>query len=264
MSDDPFIEVPGFPPLPILHEDPRCLAIDKPPGLPCTAAEAAPGQPHLEGLLEQAIAARPPWAQARGLSTLRVVRSLDPDIGGVLLLARTPGSRLALAGALEERRTLAEYIAVIGGKPPKRRWTCCLKIRPDPEHPGRVLTHTRQGQFAETDFEVAAHGEGMALLVARPHTHRIHQIRAHLAAVGLPILGDTLYGFGRQTVVRQQGRIPKPASPPTRTRTPPLALRAVRLAFACPFHREPLDLRTPFDEFLADYGFGVLEQPVED
>ena len=249
------IELPGLPPLAILHEDSRCLAVDKPPGVACTAADAAPGGPNLESLFESAIAANAPWATEREIRSLRLVRPLDPEIGGLLLLTRAPGSRLAFARAVEERRSIAQFLAVIGGKPPKRRWTSCLKIRPDPDAPDRVLTHTRQGQYAETDFEVIGHGEGMALVLARPRTARRHQIRAHLAASGVPILGDTDYGFGRRAPIKQHGALPRTESPGLRGHAVPLALRAVRLAFECPFRREPLDMSAPVDEFLADYGF---------
>lgn len=249
------IDLPGLPSLPILYEDSRCLAIDKPPGLACSAADAAPGESNLESLFETAIAAQAPWASEREIRSLRMVRPLEPEIGGILLVTRAPGSRLAFARAVEERRAIAQFLAVIGGKPPKRRWTSCLKIRPDPDTPGRVLTHTRQGQFAETDFEVIGHGEGMALVLARPRTARQHQVRAHLAASGVPILGDTLYGFGRRAPVKQHGALPKAEAPVQRSHAVPLALRAVRLAFECPFRREPLDLSAPVDAFLAEYGF---------
>ena len=251
------IPLPGFAPATILHEDSRFLAIDKPAGLPCAAPDAAPDAPSLERLLESAVAAHAPWAEERGIRSLRIVRPLDSEVGGVLLLARAPGSRLTFAHAIEERRARSEFLVVVGGKPPKRRWTSCLKLRPDPDHPDRMLTHTRLGQFAETDFEVLGHGDGMALLLARPFTHRPHQIRAHLAATALPILGDTLYGFGRRAPVKQPGILPR-SEPATQRSSPlPLALRAARLAFECPFTREPVDIQAPLDAFLADYGFEV-------
>jgi len=264
MSPSPFIDLHGLPPLPILHEDSRCLAIDKPPGIACTSGDAAPGEPNLEHLFETAIAGQASWATEREIRSLRLVRPLEPEIGGLLLLTRAPGSRLAFARAVEERRAIAQFLAVVGGKPPKRRWTCCLKIRPDPEVPHRVLTHTRQGQFAETDFEIIGHGEGMALVLARPRTARTHQIRAHLAASGVPILGDTLYGFGRRAPIKQHGALPRTESPGTRAHAVPMALRAVRLAFQCPFRREPLDLSAPVEDFLAEYGFHLANEAEDD
>lgn len=263
MSSLSAIPLPGFPPVAILHEDPRCLAVDKPAGLPCAASESAPDAPSLERLLESAVAARAPWADERGIRTLRIVRPLDPEVGGVLLLARAPGSRLTFAHAIDERRARTEFLIVVGGKPPRRRWTSCLKLRPDPDHPDRVLTHTRLGQYAETDFEVVGHGDGMALLLARPFTHRPHQIRAHLAAAGLPILGDTLYGFGRRAPVKQPGILPRSESATDRSRPLPLALRSARLAFECPFTREPVDIQAPLDAFLADYGFAVASEDLD-
>lgn len=265
MSAPSVLTFPGLDPVAILHEDPRCLAIDKPAGLPCAAAEAPPGAVSLEHLLDSAVAEHAAWTEERGIRTpLRIVRSLDAEIGGVLLLARAPGSRLAFANAIDGRRARTEFLVVVGGKPPKRRWTSCLKLRPDPDHPDRVLTHTRLGQFAETDFEVLGHGDGMALLLARALTQRRHQIRAHLAAASLPVLGDTLYGFGRKAPVKQAGILPRVDAPAGRSRPVPLALRAARLAFECPFTREPVDIQAPIGDFLADYGFEVDAEEAED
>lgn len=249
------IDLPGFPTFQILHEDAHYLAIDKPAGALCTLLGSKTQAAPLDAALELSLVRGDAWTQGRDLKVLRLAHVLEPEIGGVLLFSRSAGSRLALSRTLEERRTRHEYLAVVGGKPPRKRWTCCLKIRPDPAQPARVLTHATQGLFAETDFEVIGHGDGMALVLARIHTHRQHQIRAHLAASGLPILGDTTYGFGRRISRKQAGALPKVDAPSTRGQRLELALRAVRLAFQCPVTREPIDIQAPVNAFLAGYGF---------
>ncbi len=249
------IDLPQFPPIRILHDDPNYLAIDKPAGALCTLLGSDSRSPALDAALELSVVRGDPWAKERELKVLRLAQVLERETSGVLLFSRSAGSRLALTRALEERRTLREFLAVVGGKPPRRRWTCCLKIRPDPAQPDRVVTHATQGLFAETIFEVIGHGDGMALVLARIRTDRQHQIRAHLAASGVPILGDTLYGFGRRAARKSTGAPPRTGAPPTRSRSPELALRAVRLTFLCPITREPVDIQAPISEFLADYGF---------
>ena len=258
------IDLPGFPPIPILHEDAHYLAVDKPAGTLCTRLGSTTQAPPLDAALELSVVRGDAWSQGRNLKVLRLAHVLEPEISGVLLFSRSAGSRLALTQVLEDRPAVHEFLAVVGGKPPRKRWTCCLKIRPDPAHPGRVLTHTTQGLFAETLFEVIGHGDGMALVLARIRTHRPHQIRAHLAASGVPILGDTLYGFGRRSPRKQPGALPKVDAPVTRRKLPELALRAVRLAFQCPVTHEPIDIQAPVNEFLADYGFDVGEPDMDD
>lgn len=250
------IELPGAPPIAILHEDPSCLAIDKPPGWACAPSGGNRPGPDLERALRAALDAGAPWAQSRNLRFLKPVPALDAETSGVLLLAKTPAAFTAYVRLLEDRRTPKEYLAVTGGKPPRRAWTCCLKVRPDPEHPDRVLVHVTRGQHAETEFEVLGHGDGLVLLVARPRTARPHQIRAHLAAAGLPIVGDTLYGFGREITGRSR-RAHELAEGRARraSRTEPLALRAVRLAFPCPFTEQPVEIEAEAGEFLERYGF---------
>ncbi|MGE3312548.1 MAG: pseudouridine synthase [Limisphaerales bacterium] len=254
------IDLPRFPPIRILHDDPNYLAIDKPAGALCTLAGSNSTSPALDAALELSVVRGDSWAKERGLKILRLAQVLEPATSGILLFSRSVGNRLDLARVLEDRRTLREFLAVVGGKPPRRRWTCCLKIRPDPARPDRVLTHPSQGLFAETVFEVIGHGDGMALVLARIRTDRQHQIRAHLAASGVPILGDTLYGFGRSASRGQPGALPAADSRPTRGHPSELALRAVRLAFVCPITREPVDIQAPISEFLATYGFDAADE----
>lgn len=258
------IELPGVPPIGILHEDPGCLVIDKPAGWTCAPTVRDRTELDLQRALQAGMAAGAPWARARNLRFLRFVHPIEAETSGVVLFAKSPEGVGPYSRTLEDRRTLKEHLAVTGGKPPHRAWTCCLKVRPDPDHADRVLTHATRGQHAETEFEVLGHGEGLVLLIARPRTSRTHQIRVHLASAGLPVVGDTLYGFGRRI------------APPTRRahllaegrgagsrRPESLALRAVRLAFPCPFTGQPVEITAPVDEFLERFGFALEDEEPE-
>lgn len=255
MPTSPSIELPGLPSLPILHEDTLCFAIDKPAGWHVPLRPPFPPDQNLRRALEKSVEAKAPWAEERHLQYIAPVSTVEYDVSGIVVFIRDARDIGPFGTALSQRPTIREFLVVIGGKPKRRRWTCCLKIRPDPADPTRVLTHTQQGQSAETDFEVVGHGDGMALVIARPWTDRPHQIRAHLAAHELPIVGDTIYGFGRRAPVKQHGVLPRLRKEIRRETAPPLALRAIRLAFETPVSRVPVEILAPFDEFLAHFGF---------
>src|SRR6185503_1670496 len=122
----------------------------------------------------------------------------------------------------------------VHGSPPANGGRVDLAIARDPEDPKRRIAGAADGRPAITSWQLAAEGRhdgrAFALLRCRPETGRTHQIRVHLAAIGLPIVGDPLYGDGgalhAPLIARQ-------------------ALHAARLALTHPVTREPLVLEAP-------------------
>jgi 23S rRNA-/tRNA-specific pseudouridylate synthase len=297
------LDLPGLGSVAVLHVDDSVLALDKPadcpvrPAVPTAnrppAASEDPSAPlsaidapgtvdtasptpsadtpapvpteDLETALNLALAAEAAEAGIGQARRLQALHHLDSEATGILLFSRSDSAALAFRRLLDKRAVLFQHLAVVGGKPKHRSWTCCLKIQPDPRFPGRVLTDTQVGRFAETDFEVLAHGDGMALILASTGTDRLHQIRVHLAAAGLPILGDQLYGFGRD--LPRSGRrdhiiartAPRKTGPDAGTATHrsriPLALRTIRIGYRDPATRTPIEINAAFDDFLAPFGF---------
>lgn len=190
----------------VLFQDADVVAVDKPAGL-AMHATADPRRPHLV-----AIVARQLGVPA---SALGVHQRLDAGTSGVVLLARSPAANRGLARAFEGRAVEKVYLALVdASRRPDlavgARWT---------ERAALAATGTgRQGRrqgattprsaidtsgssgdgteprSAETVFVVLARRHDRALVEARPRTGRQHQIRAHLSAVHLPIVGDTRYG----------------------------------------------------------------------
>lgn len=219
--------------IPILHEDRSVLAIDKPPHWMLVPFTWQRTNRNLQAALTSSIAARDFWARCRNVKFLRYIHRLDADTTGVLLFGKSPGAVRTLGELFESRQMEKRYLAVVVGTPPQPEWTCNAPIGPDPNMIGRMMLGS--GKDAETRFRVVASRLGRTLVEAFPLTGRTHQIRLHLKAAGLPILGDELYG--------------------KRTRDL-LALRAVELAYADPFTRKPVRIQAPTDKFLSDYGFG--------
>jgi len=224
--------------VPILYEDPAVMAIDKPAGWLIAPEDWTHTRRNLQLELRSSIAAGDHWARSRQIRFLRFIHRLDADTSGVLLLARSPGALRAYSRLFQERRITKRYLAIVRGRPSASAWTCLLRLSDDPRQPGRVRVDPRHGQQAETRFRVLATSADRVLVEAQPITGRTHQIRVHLAAARLPVLGDSLYG-------------PPDLQPADRDRG--LALRAIELQFMDPFRHRPVTIAAPSDPFLKSW-----------
>ncbi len=228
--------------LPILYEDRAVLAIDKPVGWMLVPFNWQRTRWNLQAAIESSIRSGAFWATSRQLGFLRHVHRLDAETSGVLLFGKSRGAVETLGDLFESRAMEKTYLAVVSGVPKRAAWDCHLKLGPDPKVIGRVRVDARLGKEAATSFRLLASRRDslfgdISLVEARPVTGRTHQIRVHLAATGHPVAGDPLYGL------------------PATQGNQPMGLRAVRLAYRCPFTRRTVDIRAPTEEFLREYGF---------
>ncbi|OGR86869.1 MAG: hypothetical protein A3J74_08115, partial [Elusimicrobia bacterium RIFCSPHIGHO2_02_FULL_57_9] len=185
----------------VLHEDKQLLVLAKPAGLLMhplgnswlESAEAAlrEPQPNLAGLLQRV---RPELLKG-GISRCGIVHRLDRQTSGVLLIAKTASAQQALMDDFKFRRMRKLYRAIVRGVPADKSPRVDAPIGRKPGH--RRVIVTPFGKPAETAFKVVATGKNAALVEARPVTGRTHQIRAHLALLGHPVMGDV--EFDRKT-----------------------------------------------------------------
>ena len=173
-----------------LFRDDVLLAVDKPPGLPIHAT-ADPSRPSLVDHIERHL-------RATGAgSYVAVHQRLDRDTSGVVLFAIDRRANEGLARAFEGRAVEKTYVALTERPPtlPPRRLRISVPLAAPVAGGRRRVTIGGPGaKAAETDVAVRETLPGALLVEARPLTGRKHQLRAHLAHAGMPILGDPVYG----------------------------------------------------------------------
>jgi tRNA pseudouridine32 synthase/23S rRNA pseudouridine746 synthase len=174
----------------VLHESPGLLVADKPSGMPFSESRRG-GESVLDRLGER-------W------QGLRAVHRLDKETSGVVVAALGRASEAALLAALQAGQARVEYLAVVRGALPAASGRCDVplgkarrsdvRLQPDPGH----------GDPCATAWRVQEELRGFTVLAVQPEgAGRSHQVRAHLAAEGYPVLCDRLYGEDDRLMLSQ-------------------------------------------------------------
>ncbi len=171
-----------------------------------------------------------------------LVHRLDRLTTGVMVFALQHDASRGLARAWPSAAVTKRYLAVVVGTPPRPVMDITAPIARDPHADNRFRVH-RSGRAARTELSLLATAGGLSLLEVRPHTGRTHQVRVHLAHLGLPVAGDARYGGA--------WGVPRPF------------LHAWQMTLPHPRDGAPLRLRAPLPEdmaaFLAAEGFAWNE-----
>jgi 23S rRNA pseudouridine1911/1915/1917 synthase len=205
--------------LAVAYEDEYLLVIDKPAGL---VVHPAPG--HETGTLVHGLVG----VSGGGEEERRgIVHRLDRDTSGLLVVAKTEQAYARLQSLVRKRALEREYLALVRGRPRSLRGRIEAPIGRDRSDPLRRSLDTDSPRDAVTHFDVLELLPEHAFLHIRLETGRTHQVRVHLAAIELPLSGDSLYGVkGDLSLMRQ-------------------FLHAARLAFPHPMGGERVDCQSP-------------------
>jgi 23S rRNA pseudouridine1911/1915/1917 synthase len=227
--------IPEAIPLDVVYEDDDLAVINKAAGMMVHAGAGAIEAQGNRGTLVNALLSR--FGTLSGVGgELRpgIVHRLDKNTSGLIVVAKNDSAHRNLAAEFSSRRVRKTYRALVQGWVSKDRGTVSAAISRDVVRRTRMTTRRTHGRAAITHFAVERRLDSrfgkFTLLRLKIETGRTHQIRVHMASLGHPVVGDTLYGARRELVSKTEDRISLGRN----------FLHAAELEFTHPRTREPL------------------------
>ncbi|WP_299360583.1 pseudouridine synthase [uncultured Paracoccus sp.] len=179
-----FVYRPTDEPPRLIHDDDQILVVEKPAGLLSVPGR---GPDRADCLIARL---------GRAFPTVLLVHRLDLDTSGIMVFALTPHAQRHLGRQFEQRQVKKTYIARVSGRLVPATGAVDLPLIVDwPNRPRQKVDH-ETGRPARTEWRVVRAGDAETRVRLTPVTGRSHQLRVHMASLGHPILGDTLYASG--------------------------------------------------------------------
>ena len=227
-------------PLDIVYEDDDLAVVNKPAGMMAHAGAGASDDARNRGTLVNALLHH--FKNLSGVSgELRpgIVHRLDRQTSGLMIVAKNDTAHRKLAAQFSWRAVKKKYIALVQGWPKTERGKIEAAIGRDRVRRVRMSTRSRAGRAAVSHYGVKERLETpwgkFALVEVQIETGRTHQIRVHMASLGHPVVGDTLYGAARELNLRPGKQSATPPAPLGRN-----FLHAAKIEFAHPRSGKPM------------------------
>lgn len=182
-------------PLDILYEDEHLLVVNKPKGM-----VVHPAAGHYSGTLVNALMAHcgDSLSGINGVLRPGIVHRIDMDTSGLLIVAKSDAAHHGLADQIKEHSFTRIYEAMVVGNPKNPTATISAPIGRHPHNRKKMTVIAINSKEAITHYEVLQCYPGYAHVRLRLETGRTHQIRVHMAHIGHPVAGDTIYGAEKQ------------------------------------------------------------------
>ena len=185
-------------PIDIVYEDQDIIVVDKPAGL-----VVHPGAGNHSGTLVNALISRYPEINNVGSADRPgIVHRLDKDTSGLLVVAKNRNAHVNISTQISDRKVNKIYIALVKGHMSDQEIFIEAPIARDP-HNRKKMTVVEDGKYALTGVRLLESIREFDLLEIKLLTGRTHQIRVHLDSIGLPIVGDSIYGLIHTSINRQ-------------------------------------------------------------
>jgi 23S rRNA pseudouridine1911/1915/1917 synthase len=260
----PLKATPEDIPLDVVFEDADLAVVNKPAGMMVHAGSGQNENTRSKGTLVNALLYRFRKLSSTG-GELRpgIVHRLDKDTSGLIVVAKNDRTHAALGDMFASRRIKKTYIALVQGAVERAKGTINAGVGRDPVRRTRMTAQPQENaRTAVSHYEVVRRLSNrfgkFTLVRVRIETGRTHQIRVHMASIGHPVVGDTLYGGAGQLtdqVASQaaQSKAARRKAEPERLRLGRNFLHAARLEFVHPRTGKLLELEAPLPEELESF-----------
>ena len=245
-------------PLDVVYEDNDLAVINKPAGMQVHAGAGATEDARNRGTLVNALLHRfNALSEVGGELRPGIVHRLDKETSGLIVVAKNDAAHHKLARQFSGRQVKKTYIALVQGWPKRDVGTIDAPIARDMSRRTRMTTRGVDGRSAVSHYKVlekfqSAYGK-FALVEVKIETGRTHQIRVHMASLGHPVVGDTLYGAAGELNPGNPGRTVGAARALPRLSLDRNFLHAARVEFAHPASAKALSFEAPLPGELVNF-----------